>query len=94
MISDAMGHVLDRISIGKDAQAGHQLSIFRALSIVAEERGLARTVCHRDRTRSYELTKAGAEALAAWRTVRPAERTAATGPQGIRHSNQGYIQDE
>jgi len=70
LISDRMGAVLATLAKGKEAQLADQSPVLRVLGGRAVGLGLARTIRHRDHTRTLALTDAGRAALAEWRRAR------------------------
>jgi hypothetical protein len=72
-LSVSLRNCLERIALGRAEQLGPRRDgmAFAVLSGMLQERGLVRTVKHRDGTRTYALTRDGRAALAGIRAAGP-----------------------
>lgn len=68
-LTQSLRNCLERIALGKTTQLGPQAGgiTFAVLAGMLQERGLVRTVRHRDGTRTYALTSEGRRCLAVMR---------------------------
>lgn len=71
-LTKSLRNCLERIALGKKVQLGPQGGgiTFAVLAGMLEQRGLVRTVKHRDGTRTYALTTEGRGCLARMRIER------------------------
>lgn len=71
-LTTSLRNCLERIALGKNAQIGPQAGglTFAVLAGMLEQRGLVRTVKHRDGTRTYALTREGCGCLTRMRLDR------------------------